>query len=96
MSRHELELQLPLGAQVAGGEDGFSERCRSECTKLGLSRVRLLLLDAEYARSTAWREEAQRWMDEQLRREGEWVFRGVIAGIVVLAGCIALCAALLW
>lgn len=96
MSRHELELQLPLGAQVASGEDGFSERCRSECTKLGLSRVRLLLLDAEYARSTAWREEAQCWMDEQLRREGEWVFRGVIAGIVVLAGCIALCAALLW
>ncbi|MEQ7892839.1 hypothetical protein [Xanthomonas arboricola] len=96
MSRHELELQLPVGAQVATGEDGFSERCRSECAKLGLSRVRLLLLDAEYARSTAWREEAQRWMDEQLRREGEWVFRGVIAGIVVLAACIALCAALLW
>ncbi|WP_115050666.1 hypothetical protein [Xanthomonas arboricola] len=96
MSRHEFELQLPLGAQVASGEDGFSERCRSECARLGLSRVRLLLLDAEYARSTAWREEAQRWMDEQLRREGEWVFRGVIAGIVVLAAGIALSAALLW
>ncbi|PPT77490.1 hypothetical protein XarjCFBP8253_12550 [Xanthomonas arboricola pv. juglandis] len=96
MSRHELELQLPLGAQVATGEDGFGERCRDECAKLGLSRVRLLLLDAEYARSTAWREEAQRWMDEQLRREGEWVFRGVIGGIAVLAACIALCAALLW
>ncbi len=76
--------------------DGFSQRCRSECTELGLSRVRLLLLDSDYARSTAWREEAQRWMDEQLRREGEWVFRGVIVGIVVLATCIALAAATLW
>ncbi|MEA5122720.1 hypothetical protein [Xanthomonas floridensis] len=96
MSRHELELELPLAAQVAAAEDGFSQRCRSECAELGLSRVRLLLLDADYARSTAWREEAQRWMDEQLRREGEWVFRGVIAGIVVLASCIALAAATLW
>ncbi|KQR12942.1 hypothetical protein VC273_14140 [Xanthomonas nasturtii] len=96
MSRHELELELPLGAQVATGDDGFSQRCRGECAELGLSRVRLLLLDADYARSTAWREEAQRWMDEQLRREGEWVFRGVIAGIVVLATCIALAAATLW
>ncbi|APP77733.1 hypothetical protein BJD12_09305 [Xanthomonas vesicatoria ATCC 35937] len=61
-----------------------------------MSRVRLLLLDSDYARSTAWREEAQRWMDEQLRREGEWVFRGVIVGIVVLATCIALAAATLW
>ncbi|MCC8618018.1 hypothetical protein [Xanthomonas vesicatoria] len=96
MSRHELDLELPIGAQVATGEDGFSQRCRSECTELGLSRVRLLLLDSDYARSTAWREEAQRWMDEQLRREGEWVFRGVIVGIVVLATCIALAAATLW
>ncbi|KQQ78623.1 hypothetical protein ASF73_03630 [Xanthomonas sp. Leaf131] len=95
MSRHELELQLPLGAQVATGDDGFSLRCRDECAELGISRVRLLLLDAD-ARSTAWREEAQRWMDEQLRREGEWVFRGMIAGIVLLAASIALCAALLW
>ncbi|EGD09586.1 hypothetical protein XVE_2148 [Xanthomonas vesicatoria ATCC 35937] len=54
------------------------------------------MLDSDYARSTAWREEAQRWMDEQLRREGEWVFRGVIVGIVVLATCIALAAATLW
>ncbi|KTF37620.1 hypothetical protein [Xanthomonas vesicatoria] len=96
MSRHELDLELPIGAQVATGGDGFSQRCRSECTELGLSRVRLLLLDSDYARSTAWREEAQRWMDEQLRREGEWVFRGVIVGIVVLATCIALAAATLW
>ncbi|MCC4604043.1 hypothetical protein HG421_15490 [Xanthomonas campestris pv. badrii] len=96
MSRHELELELPLAAQVATAGDGFSQRCRSECAELGLSRVRLLLLDADYARSTAWREEAQRWMDEQLRREGEWVFRGVIVGIVVLASCIALAAATLW
>ncbi|NIK02019.1 hypothetical protein [Xanthomonas cannabis] len=96
MSRHELELELPLGAQVASGEDGFSQRCRSECAALGVSRVRLLLLDADYARSTAWREEAQRWMDEQLRREGEWVFRGVIAGIVLITACIALAAATLW
>ncbi|MCC8539288.1 hypothetical protein ACI6Q5_14790 [Xanthomonas codiaei] len=96
MSRHELELELPLAAQVATTADGFSQRCRSECAELGLSRVRLLLLDADYARSTAWREEAQRWMDEQLRREGEWVFRGVVAGIVVLGSCIALAAATLW
>ncbi|MCL1500912.1 hypothetical protein M3O57_10960 [Xanthomonas nasturtii] len=96
MSRHELELQLPLGAQIASGEDGFSQCCRDECAELGLSRVRLLLLDADDARSTAWREEAQRWMDEQLRCEGEWVLRGVIAGIVVLAACIGLAAATLW
>ncbi|MCC4620165.1 hypothetical protein LL965_08715 [Xanthomonas cassavae CFBP 4642] len=96
MSRHELELELPLATQVVTAEDGFSQRCHSECAELGLSRVRLLLLDADYARSTAWREEAQRWMDEQLRREGEWVFRGVIVGIVVLASCIALTAATLW
>ncbi|CAD0305881.1 hypothetical protein [Xanthomonas hortorum] len=96
MSRPELELELPLGAQVSTGVDGFSLHCRRECAELGLSRVRLLLLDADDARSTAWREEAQRWMDEQLRREGQWVLRGVIAGIVLLAGAIALCAALLW
>ncbi|MCC8553587.1 hypothetical protein [Xanthomonas hortorum] len=96
MSRPEFELQLPLDAQVATGVDGFSLRCRSECAELGLSRVRLLLLDADHARSTAWREEAQRWMDEQLRREGQWVLRGVIAGIVLLAAAIALSAALLW
>ncbi|KHL52338.1 hypothetical protein [Xanthomonas cannabis] len=96
MSRHELELELPLGAQVASGEDGFGQRCRNECAALGLSRVRLLLLDADYARSTAWREEAQRWMDEQLRREGEWVFRGVLAGIVLITACIAVAAATLW
>ncbi|MBB4132817.1 hypothetical protein [Xanthomonas sp. 3075] len=96
MSRPEFEWQLPLGAQVAADEDGFSQRCRSECVALGLSQVRLQLLDPDYARSTAWREEAQRWIDEQLRREGEWVLRGVIAGIVVLAACIALAAALLW
>ncbi|QHG88466.1 hypothetical protein ACCQ13_17860 [Xanthomonas sp. NCPPB 1638] len=96
MSRHELELDLPLGAQVTPPDDAFSQRCRSECAELGLSRVRVLLLDADYARSTAWREEAQRWMDEQLRREGEWVFRGVVGGIVLLAACIALASATLW
>lgn len=96
MSRHEFELDLPLDAQVSTPEDGFGQRCRSECAELGLSRVRLLLLDADYARSSAWREEAQRWMDEQLRREGEWVFRGVVGAIVLLAGCIALTAATLW
>ncbi|PKV14455.1 hypothetical protein [Xanthomonas prunicola] len=96
MSRHELELQLPMDVQIASGEDGFSQRCRDECAQMGVSRVRLLLLDSDYARSTAWREEAQRWMDEQLRREGEWVFRGVIAGIVVLASCIGFAATTLW
>ncbi|KUF34956.1 hypothetical protein [Xanthomonas phaseoli] len=96
MSRHELELQLPVGAEIASGEDGFTQRCREECAKLGVARVRLLLLDSDYARSTAWREEAQRWMDAQLRREGEWLFRGVIAGIVVLAACIGLAATTLW
>ncbi|AVQ08358.1 TPA: hypothetical protein HH295_04270 [Xanthomonas vasicola pv. zeae] len=96
MSRHELQLQLPVGARIASGEDGFSQRCRDECAEMGVSRVRLLLLDADDARSTAWREEAQHWMDEQLRREGEWVLRGVIAGIVVLATCIGLAAITLW
>ncbi|WAT15380.1 hypothetical protein [Xanthomonas fragariae] len=96
MSRHEFELQLLLGAQIASGQDGFSQRCRSECVELGLPRVRLLLLGADDARSGAWHQEAQRWMDEQLRREGEWVFRGVIAGIVVSAACIGLAAASWW
>lgn len=70
MSRHELELQLPVGVQIASDEDGFSQRCRDDCAEMGVSPVRLLLLDSDSARSTAWRADAQRWMDEQLRREG--------------------------
>ncbi|WDN31706.1 hypothetical protein LL916_09760 [Xanthomonas oryzae] len=96
MSRHELELQLPVGVQIASDEDGFSQRCRDDCAEMGVSPVRLLLLDSDSARSTAWRADAQRWMDEQLRREGEWVLRGVIAGIVVLATCIGFAATTLW
>ncbi|PPV06889.1 hypothetical protein XBLMG947_2155 [Xanthomonas bromi] len=96
MSRPELELQLPVGTQIASSEDGFSQRCHAECAEMGVSRVRLLLLDSDYARSTAWREEAQRWMDAQLRREGEWLFRGVVAGTMVLAACIGCAATTLW
>ncbi len=50
MSRHELELQLPVGAQIASGEDGFSQRCRDDCAEMGASRARLLLLDSDSAR----------------------------------------------
>lgn len=64
--------------------------------RVGVSRVRLLLLHADDARSTAWREQAQRWMYEQLRREGPWVLLGVIAWIVLLAADVALYAVLLW
>ncbi|AAM42914.1 conserved hypothetical protein [Xanthomonas campestris pv. campestris str. 8004] len=58
--------------------------------------MRLLLLDVDYARSGLWREEAQRWVDEQLRREGEWAFRGLVAGIMLLSAGIVAVAALLW
>ncbi len=53
MSRHELELQLPVGAEIASGEDGFSQRCDEECARMGVARVRLLLLDSDCARSIA-------------------------------------------
>ncbi|MCC5091841.1 MULTISPECIES: hypothetical protein [Xanthomonas] len=96
MSSPDLELILPQGAHVADADDSFSQQCRDECTRLGLSRVRLLLLDADYARSGLWREEAQRWVDEQLRREGEWAFRGLVAGIMLLSAGIVVVAALLW
>ncbi|KAB7769951.1 hypothetical protein [Xanthomonas maliensis] len=97
MSSPDLPLELrEVAAVISPADDAFGRHCRAECAELGLARVRLLLLDADYGRSTAWREEAQRWMDEQLRREGEWVFRGIIAGIVALIAGIGLAATLLW
>jgi len=63
-----------------------SNTCWHQCDELGVARVRALLRqqDANEPRP-GWRSEAQQWLDERLRRQGEYAYRGVLAAITVLS-----------
>lgn len=71
---------------VASAEVGA---CWDQCEALGVAKVRALLRSQEAAAlRPGWRDEAQQWLDERLRRQGQFAFRGVLAAITVLSALI--------
>ncbi|HYG05521.1 MAG TPA: hypothetical protein VD865_03815 [Stenotrophomonas sp.] len=66
-----------------------TDTCWHQCEQLGVARVRALLRQEQAEPRPGWRSEAQRWLDERLRREGEYAYRGVLAAITVLSALIA-------
>jgi len=65
------------------------ETCWHQCDALGVARVRALLRSEDTAEPRpGWRSEAQQWLDQRLRRQGEYAYRGVLAAISVLSALI--------
>lgn len=65
------------------------DTCWQQCEELGVARVRAMLRRQDTAEPRpGWRSEAQQWLDERLRRQGEFAFRGVLAAITVLSALI--------
>ncbi len=73
-----------------------SEACRRHCDALGIDGVRRRLLLDEDGLPREWRGEAALWLEERLRRQGEWALRGVLLGIALLCAAIAATVAWLW
>jgi len=59
---------------------------RQQCDALGVARVRALLREGDGAAD--WRHEAQAWLDDRLRREGERAYALVLTSIVLLSAAI--------
>lgn len=64
--------------------------------ELGVARVRALLRDEGQVPNPGWRREAQQWLDERLRREGERTYALVLASIFLVAGAIVVLAYTSW
>ena len=66
-----------------------ADSCWHQFDELGVARVRALLRSEDAAEPRpGWRSEAQQWLDERLRRQGEYAYRGVLAAITVLSALI--------
>ncbi len=66
-----------------------ADSCWDQCEEMGVARVRALLRRQDAAElRPGWRSEAQQWLDERLRRQGEYAFRGVLAAIALLSALI--------
>ncbi|HEY9253218.1 MAG TPA: hypothetical protein VIP30_01630 [Stenotrophomonas sp.] len=78
-------IELMRERSVASDADS----CWHQCEQLGVARVRALLRRQDGAElRPGWRSEAEQWLDERLRRQGEYAFRGVLAAITVLSALI--------
>ena len=64
--------------------------------ELGVAQVRALLRAETVVPNAGWRREAQLWLDERLRREGEWAYALVLASIGLLGLAIGVLAWLSW
>ncbi|HEY0333053.1 MAG TPA: hypothetical protein VGC74_04995 [Stenotrophomonas sp.] len=70
--------------------------CHRQCEALGVARVRALLRFEDDDNGPGWRREAQQWLDERLRREGERAYAMVMTSIVLLSTAIVVLALLSW
>lgn len=64
--------------------------------ELGVAQVRALLRAEDAGPNAGWRHEAQLWLDERLRREGERTYAVVLASIGLLGLAIVVLAWLSW
>lgn len=64
--------------------------------ELGVAQVRALLRAEAAVPNAGWRREAQLWLDERLRREGERTYALVLAAIGLLGLAIVVLAWLSW
>jgi len=64
--------------------------------ELGVAQVRALLRAEDAGPNAGWRREAQLWLDERLRREGERTYAWVLTSIGLLGLAIAVLAWLSW
>jgi len=64
--------------------------------ELGVARVRAMLRGEPEAAHPAWRREAEQWLDERLRREGERTYALVLASIFLSAIAIVVLAYVSW
>lgn len=69
------------------------EQCRRQCRQLGVARVQQML---DQSPPPSWREEAERWLEEQALRSARMTQWGVIAGIALSLLGIVLVVAFLW
>ncbi|MBB4127840.1 hypothetical protein GGR77_003162 [Xanthomonas translucens] len=69
------------------------EQCRQQCRELGVARVQQML---DQSPPPSWRQEAERWLDEQALRSARLTQWGVIAGIALSSLGIVLVVAFLW
>lgn len=70
--------------------------CRRQCDAMGVSRVRALLREDDASASAGWRREAQQWLDERLRRDGERTYAMVLVSITLLLAAIVVLACVSW
>lgn len=69
------------------------EQCRQQCRQLGVVRVQQMLGQSP---PSPWRQEAERWLEEQALRSAQLTQWGVLAGIALSLLGIVLVVAFLW
>ena len=69
------------------------KQCRQQCRELGVARVQQML---DQSPPPSWRQEAERWLEEQALRSARLTQWGVIAGIALSLLGIVLVVAFLW
>ncbi|WIH04551.1 hypothetical protein KHF85_17500 [Xanthomonas translucens pv. graminis] len=69
------------------------EQCRQQCRVLGVARVQQML---EQSPPPSWRQEAERWLEEQALRSAQLTQWGVLAGIALALVGIVLVVAFFW
>ena len=78
---------------IAPDDVSVPEQCRQQCRELGVARVQQMLGQSP---PPSWRQEAERWLDEQALRSARLTQWGVIAGIALSLLGIVLVVAFLW
>ncbi|WP_369940532.1 hypothetical protein [Xanthomonas medicagonis] len=77
---------------IAPEQAAAPEQCRQQCRQLGVTRVQQMLERSP----PSWREEAERWLEEQALRSARLTQWGVIGGIALSLLGIVLVVAFLW
>ena len=69
------------------------QQCRQQCRELGVARVQQILYQSP---PPSWRQEAERWLEEQALRSARLTQWGVLAGIALALVGIVLVVAFFW
>ncbi|MCC4594138.1 hypothetical protein NRY95_19725 [Xanthomonas campestris pv. phormiicola] len=81
-----------MSCAMAPEEVPAPDQCRQQCRELGVVRVQQMLEQSPLP----WRQEAERWLEEQALRNAQLTQWGVIAGIALSLLGIVLVVAFLW
>jgi hypothetical protein len=81
-----------MSCSIAPEQATAPEQCRQQCRALGVARVQKMLEQSP----PSWRQEAERWLEEQALRSAQLTQWGILAGIALALVGIVLVVAFFW